>query len=221
MNVKQGIATLQTRINELTLRERGILFLVLVFLLYLVWDAMLVGPQELSQKRLLSEISKVRTDITTLEQQKLEIINRHSVDPNAAETRELQQLTETMQQIESVIAEAVNGLVEPKEMARALESVLKGQQQLTFVRTENLGATPLLDVEPTEGTVSAAGIYKHTLRIELEGRFLQTRDYLQALEQLPWRFHWEAVELTMLDYPQARVVITVNTLSLSEGWIGV
>ena len=221
MSVKEQLATLQNRIDELSLRERGILFLVLVFLIYMLWDASLIAPQEKRQKQLLSDIATVRIDISKLEQQKLEIINRHNVDPNAAEQQKLLQLNEAGDRIKEQLKGAVNGLVEPQEMARALESVLKGQQQLSFVRIENLGAKPLLDVEPTEEETSNVGIYKHTMRIELEGSFHHTRDYLRALELLPWRFHWESVELTMIDYPMARVVITVNTLSLNEGWIGV
>lgn len=221
MNIRERLGALQTRIDELTLRERGILFLVVVALLYVVMDSLLIAPQEQTQKRLLSDIGKVRADITQLEQQKLQIINNHNVDPNAAEQRTLQQLKASMQRIEEEIKEAVDGLIEPQEMARALESVLKKQLQLGFMRIENLGSRPLLDIEPTAGNVSDAGIYIHTMRIELEGSFYQTRDYLQALEQLPWRFHWESVELTITDYPLAKVVITVNTLSLNEGWIGV
>lgn len=156
-----------------------------------------------------------------MEQQSLEIINRHNSDPNSIELRELQRLTDQQQQLDEKITTAVNGLIAPKEMARAMESVLKQQQQLRFVRIENLGATPLIEVEASEGGAPEVGIYKHTMRIELEGSFLHTRDYLQALEQLPWKFHWESVELTMLDYPLARVIITVNTLSLNEGWLGV
>lgn len=221
MNIHERLGALPIRIDELTLRERGMLFLVIVALLYVVIDSLLIAPQEQTQKRLLNDIGTIRADITQLEQQKLAIINNHNVDPNAAERRTLQQLNASTQQIEGQIKEAVDGLIEPQEMARALESVLKKQQQLDFVRIENLGTKPLLDVEPTEGNVSDAGIYIHTMRIELEGSFYQTRDYLQALEQLPWRFHWQSVELTIIDYPLARVVITVNTLSLSEGWIGV
>ena len=221
MTFRERFSAVQNRIDELSLRERGILFLVIVALLYVVSDSLLIAPQEQSQKRLLGEIGKIRADITQLEQQKLLIVNNHTLDPNAEERRVLQQLSASMQQIEGQIKEAVDGLIEPNEMAHALESVLKKQHQLGFVRIENLGSKPLLDVEPTEGDVSDAGIYIHTMRIELEGGFYPARDYLRALEQLPWRFHWESVELEIIDYPLARVVITVNTLSLNEGWIGV
>lgn len=226
MNPKEQIARLQNRIDELTLRERGILFLVVVILLFFLTDKLLISPQEQQQKQLLGSIGKLRTEITTLEQQKLQIIQNHTNDPNSAELEKLANIQQASARIEQQIAEAVDGLIEPEEMARALEGVLKEQRELRFVRISNLGATPLLATETTGGETEAdtderAAIYKHTMRIELEGSFLHTRDYLGALEQLPWRFHWESVELEMLEYPLSRVVITVNTLSLSEGWIGV
>lgn len=221
MTFQERLSTLQTRIDELTLRERGILFLVIAVLLYMLVDTVLLAPQENVQKRMLGEINGLRTEIKQLEQQQLEIINRHSVDPNAEENKQLQQLTEARHKVEAQIKEAVSGLIEPEEMARALESVLKSQRQLSFVRIENLGAKPIIDSKPEEAETSNVAIYKHTMRIELEGSFRHTRDYLRALEQLPWQFHWESVELEMLDYPKAKVVITVNTLSLNEGWIGV
>jgi MSHA biogenesis protein MshJ len=221
VKLKEQVVLLQGRIDELSLRERGILFFLAIALLYVIWNALLIAPQERIQKQLLGEISRMQQENATLEQQSLEVINRHNSDPNSSELRELQRLGEQQQQLDEKIKTAVNGLIAPQEMARALESVLKQQQQLRFVRLENLGASPLLAVEAAEGDATDAGIYKHTMRIELEGSFLHTRNYLQALEQLPWKFHWDAVELTMLDYPLARVVITVNTLSMNEGWLGV
>ena len=225
MKLNEQIAALQNRIDELTLRERGILFFVVVFLLFFLIDKALISPQEQQQKQLLGSIGKLRTEIATLEQQKLAIIQSHTNDPNSEERERLARINQAAAQVEQQIAAAVDGLIDPREMARALEGVLKEQRGLRFVRISNLGATPLLEPEADAGTVGdnapRAALYKHTLRIELEGSFQHTRDYLQALEQLPWRFHWESVELEMQEYPLSRVVITVNTLSLSEGWIGV
>lgn len=221
MNLGERLLALRNRIDELSLRERGILFFVAVALLYLAWSSLLIAPQEQGQKELLGKINAIRVEIAALEQQSLAIINQHNSDPNSTERRELERLGEQQQELEARIATAVDGLIAPQEMARALESVLRQQQQLRFVRIENLGATPLIPRDPAATGPVDAGIYKHTMRIELEGSFHHSRDYLQTLEQLPWKFHWESVELTMLDYPLARVVITVNTLSLNEGWLGV
>lgn len=227
MNVKERFNDLQTRIDELSLRERGILFLVIAIIIYMVVDTALIAPQEAKQKKVLSEINTLRNAIRELDQQQLDIINQHRVDPNAAELRQLEQLKQQSARIDNQIETAVDGLIAPAEMARALEQVLKNQKQLSFVRVENLGAKPLLETTASETSVeetlpsSQAGIYKHTMRIELEGSFHNTQRYLEALEQLPWKFHWESVQLTMKEYPITRVVITVNTLSLDEGWVGV
>lgn len=227
MNVKERFNDLQTRIDELSLRERGILFLVIAIIIYMVVDTALIAPQEAKQKKVLSEINTLRSAIRELDQQQLDIINQHRVDPNAAELRLLEQLKQQSVRIDNQIETAVDGLIAPAEMARALEQVLKNQKQLSFVRVENLGAKPLLETTTSETSVeetlpsSQAGIYKHTMRIELEGSFHNTQRYLEALEQLPWKFHWESVQLTMKEYPITRVVITVNTLSLDEGWVGV
>ncbi|MCW8917273.1 MAG: hypothetical protein OQL08_00440 [Gammaproteobacteria bacterium] len=221
MNLGERLLALRNRIDELSLRERGILFFVAVALLYFAWNSLLIVPQEQGQKELLGKINAIRLEIAALEQQSLAIINQHNSDPNSAERRELERLGEQQQELEARIATAVDGLIAPQEMARALESVIRQQQQLRFVRIENLGAAPLIPRDPAATGPGDAGIYKHTLRIELEGSFHHSRDYLQTLERLPWKFHWESVELTMLDYPLARVVITVNTLSLNEGWLGV
>ena len=45
--------------------------------------------------------------------------------------------------------------------------------------------------------------------------------YLRALEALPWRIHWQQVELTAGDYPVNRVRIVIGALSLSRDWMSV
>jgi MSHA biogenesis protein MshJ len=218
---KDRINSLQSRIDELTLRERGILFFVIVGLLYITWDSMLILPEEKMQKQVIADFGELRKEITALEQESLAIINRHNLDPNEEERRRLEQLMASGDAIEKQMVVALEGLIEPEEMAAALESVLKGQQQLRFVRLENLGAKPLLNEELAEESTAETGIYKHTMRLEIEGSFHHTRDYLQALERLPWKFHWESVTMEIMDYPQARVEIMVNTLSMDEEWLGV
>lgn len=229
MNLREQLLTLQGRVDELSLRERGILFLVLTALIYFIVDSALIAPQEQEQKRLLGEIGKVRGEITQLEQQAVTVLQRHNEDPDAAENRQLTQLETTNHNIAQQIELAVNGLIEPRQMAQALESVLKQQRKLRFVRVENINTVPLLGTTPpTEETpdtvtrpATLTDIYKHGMRIELEGSYPHILDYVRALEALPWQFHWESVRLTVQQYPNVRAVITVNTLSLSEGWIGV
>ena len=55
----------------------------------------------------------------------------------------------------------------------------------------------------------------------VEGDYLSVVAYLQALEQLPWRMHWERLELKAAAYPANRVRILIGALSLSRDWMSV
>ncbi|MCI0590119.1 MAG: MSHA biogenesis protein MshJ, partial [Gammaproteobacteria bacterium] len=63
--------------------------------------------------------------------------------------------------------------------------------------------------------------YMHGLRMEFEGGYLDTLDYLRKLEALPWAFFWDSVDFKVEKYPKALGSITVYTLSLDANWIGV
>lgn len=223
MKLHQSIESLQLRIDALSLRERGILFLVVVLILYLLWNALLMTPLETRQKAALSQITQLRDETARLDQEALAILKRHNQDPNATHRATLEQLQQASARLEQQLKKAISGLIEPQQMAKVLEQVLAKQQGLSFVRIENLGAEPLLSnaQEATATTPTEAGIYKHSMRLEIKGNFAHTLAYLRTLESLPWHFRWDEIELTMLDYPTARVVITVHTLSLQKGWLGV
>ena len=59
------------------------------------------------------------------------------------------------------------------------------------------------------------------MTINFEGDYLSTLDYIRSVEQLGWRVFWEGVRIDSSDYPRSRVTVSLYTLSLDEGWIGV
>ncbi|NOZ53973.1 MAG: hypothetical protein GXP08_12740 [Gammaproteobacteria bacterium] len=67
----------------------------------------------------------------------------------------------------------------------------------------------------------SAGIFRHGIEIEFYGDFKSTLSYLQAVEALPWRFYWDEVNYSVEEYPRALVKVTLYTLSLDRGWLGV
>jgi MSHA biogenesis protein MshJ len=60
----------------------------------------------------------------------------------------------------------------------------------------------------------------HGLELNLRGDYHSVLSYVRQLEALPWRFNWAFMSLTMGEYPKAEVKIRLETLSLTEGWIG-
>ena len=213
----------RTRIDEKSLRERALLFLVIIALLYMVWQGLLMGPLEAQQKKLLSRLDGVRNEITQLELQTQLILKRRNMDPNAENRELLAHYQEQIETLEDRIRDSIKGLIKPQQMATVLESVLTRETDLTLVSVKNLKPEPLIKPDPDEheGESEAAGVYKHGLQLEFSGKYLSALAYLSALEQLEWGFHWDNIDITMDEYPRANIVITVHTLSLEEGWIGV
>jgi MSHA biogenesis protein MshJ len=106
--------------------------------------------------------------------------------------------------------------VPPSLMAKALNDMLKQNQQLTLIKLESLPTTTLLSsklqLHPT---------YKHGLEITFTGNYSDTINYLKALEELPWAIVWENIDYQVKDYPKAEITIRLVTLSFDEGWLGV
>ena len=45
-------------------------------------------------------------------------------------------------------------------------------------------------------------------------------NYLQKLEQLPWKFYWQHFDYEVQQYPRALITLNIYTLSTSKWWIG-
>ncbi len=213
--------SLKNRVDAFSLRERAIIFVAVVAVLFVIWDALLMSPMDKKQRALLSEMQAIRAEIAAMDGQMLTIMAEHNTDPNREARNQLARLDQRLEQSSKQIDKMIKNLIDPKQMAKILESVLKKQQGLEFVHLENLGSKALLETEQGILDSTAQGIFKHTMRIELQGSYMQALEYLRALEKLPWQFRWDEVKMTMRNYPRADIVITVHTISLKEGWVGV
>ncbi len=234
--MKERLQALAARIDALSLRERVLLFLALVAVLYVLWEQTLMAPLERSRRAAEAAIAQASARIAALDREAQAILRRHREDPDAALRARLRALQERIAETDAALRRLTVDLIPPREMARVLEAMLTRDRGLRLLRLENRGRRPLIEPAPGEGEGKAATdgqgtqqvragadmprIWRHDLRLELEGSFLDALRYLQALEGLRWRFFWDGVMVRVERYPEARVRIDVHTLSLEEGWIG-
>ncbi len=95
----------------------------------------------------------------------------------------------------------IGGLLAPAHAVKVLEQVLEQEQGLNLLEVD-AGSQPLTGVElPGEENLPAAGIGRYQLQLQLEGSYLATLRYLQALENLPWKFFWESVDYQVTSHP--------------------
>ncbi len=241
--MKAWLQGLAARIDALSLRERALLFLAVMAVLYVLWEQALMAPLERERRAAQAAIGQATARIAALDAEAAAIVRRHREDPNAPLRARERELRAAIAEVDARLAELTVGLIAPREMARVLEAVLARDAGLRLVRLENRGRRPLLASrakEPPErgrergaagggaakpaaeagGEGALPRIWRHDVRLELEGSFLAALRYLQALERLDRRFFWDGVVVQVERYPKARVRIDVHTLSLEEGWIG-
>ncbi|NKB38815.1 MAG: hypothetical protein GKR93_16915 [Gammaproteobacteria bacterium] len=223
------------KIDALSLRERGAILFCSLIVIYFVWDSILMQPLRLTEKRSAQQLQQSRGEVEKLNAQIENIVSTGKHDPNKENKSRLQALKTELTGIEQQLRETASALIPPQEMALMLETVLVKIKGLQLQKVHGLGSQPVVNTaavdtgvspEPAsanankpEGLIDNA--YKHGLRIEFQGDYLSTLEYIRELENLEWGFFWESLDLKVNDYPNSSIGITVYTLSLDKNWIGV
>ena len=221
------------RYDALSLRERGIIALLIAVVMFSAVQLLVVDPLVAATARAQREMKDMQMQVQAQRTEIAVLRERNENDPNVELRAKLETLSRVNAELDERLQARMRGFIQPAQMARALEEVLSQDTRLSLYQVRSLAPQPLLDgpagdgeeavvVADPEGSPEAPPmLYRHGLEIEFRGSYMDTMAYLRALEKLPWEFYWDGVALEVEDYPQARVVITVYTLSLGEGWIGV
>ncbi len=222
---------LLSRVDDLELRQRGLLFFGIVVMVYLVWAHLFMDPLDARRKTLSSQVSQVRAEIDNLNAQIGKLARSRVDDPNAPARERLVGLRAEAADLNERLEELTESLIPPKEMARVLESLLNRDTRLRLVRLEGLGFAPLVELTDSgdgddASTVNASesalpGLYKHGLRMVFEGTYLDALELLRAVEELPWNFIWSRIALDVDEYPVSRVTVELYSLSFDEAWLEV
>lgn len=217
--MRARLQQLSARVDALTLRERGLLMLTVVVVLAGLWEIAFFGPLQQRKAALDHQVQALHTSLAALNQSITKAAEKRSSDPNAALRADLAKVRGDNQQLDRKLDAITAGLIAPREMAAVLERVLKAQHGLRLVSIANTPAEPV-SLGDVNGA-STARIFRHGMTLTFEGSYLDTLKYLRALKALPGRFYWDSLDLKVKKYPVNRVTVTVHTLNLKEGWIGV
>ena len=222
--MKDRVSAWAERFEAFSLRERALISAAIVVVMFLLTDTLLLSPQEVRQKQIVAEMDAVNVQTEALNTQILEMsaaLKGGEAAHIKARTAEVQSLLATLKQQQK---DLTIEFIQPAQMAGVLRDMLHAEDGLVLTRLQSLGAQPLFPVPEADKENPRAHrpeIFKHGLRIVFEGDYFKTLKYLRALEAMPWRLYWDNVEYQVSEYPKASVAITVHTLSLYEGWIGV
>ena len=231
------------RYELLSQRERLLIVGMLVGVLFVVFTFLVFGALDDVQ-------ASREQKLTLLEQQNVQLDAEFKLfsgllntDPDKAKKQQIRALKAQMLQIEGSLNRLSVGLIPADELPKLLKQVLQQTQSLRLQSIQTLPVSELslqgevivpeaLDASATDtsesqnesddelNTLETAGVFKHAVMMQLTGGYFETKQFVEALEGLPWRLYWDSLEYSVSNYPLAEIKLQVYTLSTDEGAFG-
>ena len=217
-NLKLKVEALFAMFNTNELRQRIIITAAIFIGLHAAWDLFIYQPQVQRLTTIESAISQDRRAITEL---------RNKIDQSASkssnhDTQQIATFEQQIEQLDSQIKSASSELIAPNQMPEVLRQLLTKNTNLRVTALTTEPAEIVSKNNPGKETETPENpVYKHSMSLSFEGDYLNTLAYIHSVEKMGWRIFWDSVHIDSTDYPRTRVSISLYTLSLDEGWIGV
>lgn len=231
MTLKQQLQVYQAKLDAVTLRERGLVLMCGLALVYMFANLLWLGPQGAGLEKQSSTLKQLTSQLQSTQTALQQLQQIQTMDPDAPKKRQVQHLQQELDSIDQQLGQLSVGLVRADQLPAILENMVAQTGALKLIKLETLPVTLLqLNDAPSSATAKAKtdktaesgkGVYKHSTAIVVEGSYFQVLGYVKALENLDWRFYWDSLHYEVSQYPSARVEIQVYTLSTDEGLLGV
>ncbi len=229
----------QTLINNLSTRERMLVLLGILSVIYIIWDTFLIAPMQSQNQILMNEREAIQEQMVGLETRRILSSGLLKNSKRKNIMTEIEGVEKGIKNFDDKIITRLKGRVAPHFMSSMLNDVLQNNQNLELISIRNLPAVPFVSKKnkdnknkdnknnkPGETLLKEIdpkliGIFVHSLELQLNGTYLEILRYLIALEELEWKIFWDQVNIEVLEYPEVKVKIKVHTFSLKDGWLSV
>ncbi|MGU3814904.1 type II secretion system protein GspM [Vibrio diabolicus] len=209
--------SLEERFGEMSAREKVLIALCGLVVVIILLFTLVLEPklnEIISNERQLSNLKQANQKI---EIDTLRIQAQLKKDPNAEIDRAISNLLTESQHLSMQLAEIIEHLITPSQMAELLENVLEQQSGIHLLSLQTLPSEPI--TEDKEAS-QYSGYYVHPVRMELTGDYFSIANYLNKLESLPASYYWRSFSYKVEEYPKAKLVLEVYTLGSREEFIG-
>ncbi|EIM1709570.1 MSHA biogenesis protein MshJ [Aeromonas dhakensis] len=213
MSLKTQWQVWADKLAALSQRERVLIMLTGVVLVGSIatygWlDAATV---RLEQDRLALSAAQRDLEIMDLENQGKQA--RLARDPDQNVRTQLTGVDEEIGKLDAALKAQTVDLIQAHEMPEVLEALLSRSANLHMVALTSLAPEPLMAGE------QRINLFKHGIRLKLEGGYFDVYQYLKALEALPRHFYWKQFDYQVQEHPKAVVEMEIYTLSTSKEFI--
>jgi len=233
--VKQQWQRFVEFVDNMSLRERALIFGTAALLLVALMDATLISAESDRKQRLSVDISQRQTEMKTIQEQLQKMVSARQSNPDREMRARLASLKTETAAVDAAINEEQRRFTAPGQMRAVLEGMLDRNHGVRLIEFKTLPPAAIGDVraqaqqaeKPAAGKPAAnaaAGaeppVYRHEVEITVSGGYLELLKYLTDLERLPTQLYWGQADLNVLAYPKLSLKLTVYTMSVGSAWLG-
>jgi MSHA biogenesis protein MshJ len=134
-------------------------------------------------------------------------------DPDQSVREQLVRVEGDIDRLDAELKAQTVDLIQAHEMPAVLEALLSRSTNLHMLALTSLAPQPLMAGD------QRINLFKHGIRLKLEGGYFDVYQYLKALEALPRHFYWKQFDYQVQEHPKAVVEMEIYTLSTSKEFI--
>lgn len=226
--MKQLLQKYADGIDAMALRERVMFFGAVTLVLMTLLQVFLLNPVLSRRFQLSTQIAQQEDETKAIQAQIQALVRPAQQDQDEINRDRLKSLREQMTQLDRQFEQQQLQFVAPEKMVAMIENLIVKNRKLQLISLRNL---PSAGLSPGAGAPSAAGgqpraagerqVFRHTVELSLKGSYFDLLDYLAALEGMPQRVFWDGFELSVAEYPQSVLKLTIYTLSPEKSWLTV
>ena len=213
MSLKAQWQAWADKIAALSQRER---VLILLTGLVLVCAGAIYGWLDGAVLRLEQDrvaLTTAQRDLEIMDLENLGKQARLARDPDQNVREQLVRVEGDIGKLDAELKAQTVDLIQAHEMPAVLEALLSRSANLHMLALTSLAPQPLMAGD------QRINLFKHGIRLKLEGGYFDVYQYLKALEALPRHFYWKQFDYQVQEHPKAVVEMEIYTLSTSKEFI--
>ncbi|MEQ1600638.1 MAG: MSHA biogenesis protein MshJ [Methylophilaceae bacterium] len=220
---------LSNKLDALSKRERWMVLLAGLVVIYAVLNAVLLGPVLKKKARLINEINQAQTQMADASQQLAAFAQNPVPDPDQLNREKITQVQAALQVQSRELSALENTLISPQAMPDLLKGLLQKNSAIKLLAMKTLPPENILQQDKSAEAANAPAvmvanqplIYKHSMEITIAGHYLDLLHYAEALQSLPLHILWSKASLQSKQYPENELTLTLYTLSLDKTWLSI
>lgn len=205
---------LAARIDDMSLRERGMLFASLSLVVLLLAYVVLIDPALRRQKSLIDRLARDQHQITEVRAQLAQVVAAGGAARHPDQVA-VDALAARIAEIDATLSARQSGLIAPERLPALLKDIL------ARTKAVELEALRVLPGVPVRAGAGETGLYRHGVELTVKGAYLDLLRYLEELEQRSSVVLWGGVELQVEKYPEVRLRVVIQTLSRNASLLSI